>query len=193
VRSLKERKFAATARQQYDFSCGSAALATLLSFHYEDPVGEAEVFEAMYARGDREKIRREGFSLLDMKEYLESRGYRADGYRVPVARLAAVGVPAISLVNERGYKHFVVVKGVRSDGVLVGDPFRGTRVLSRREYDELSGGLLFVIRNRSEVGRRHFNDAGEWRAARPAGVGRDSLPIRGGADVALHLPGAHEF
>ncbi|MDV7389798.1 hypothetical protein RZS08_00535, partial [Arthrospira platensis SPKY1] len=32
--SLKGARFIATLRQQYDFSCGSAAVATLLTHHY---------------------------------------------------------------------------------------------------------------------------------------------------------------
>ena len=53
VVSVKEARFRTTVRQQYDFSCGSAATATLLTFQYGMPVSEAEVFMQMYARGDR--------------------------------------------------------------------------------------------------------------------------------------------
>lgn len=34
--SLKEARFKTTVAQQYDFSCGSAATATLLTFQYGD-------------------------------------------------------------------------------------------------------------------------------------------------------------
>jgi predicted double-glycine peptidase len=64
VTSMKELRFRGTTRQQYDFSCGSAALATLLTSHYGFPVSEEDVFKEMYARGDKDKIRREGFSPL---------------------------------------------------------------------------------------------------------------------------------
>ena len=49
VTSLKEARFKTTIPQQYDFSCGSAALATLLTHHYARPVGEQEVLREMYA------------------------------------------------------------------------------------------------------------------------------------------------
>src|SRR4051812_42287500 len=107
--SLKEARFATTLRQQYDFSCGSAALATLLSFHYGQPVAEREVFARMFETGDRAKIRKEGFSMLDMKRYLASRGLSADGFEQPVERLVQERLPAIVLLSERGYKHFVVI------------------------------------------------------------------------------------
>ena len=80
VTSLKEARFKATTQQQYDFSCGSAAVATILTHHYGYPVSEQAVFEEMFTRGNQEKIRREGFSLLDMKTYLSAHGFQADGF-----------------------------------------------------------------------------------------------------------------
>ncbi|MBI5040606.1 MAG: hypothetical protein HZB57_05230 [Gammaproteobacteria bacterium] len=80
VTSLKEARLQTVVRQQYDFSCGSAAVATLLTFHYEQPVGETEAFEFMYRTGDQQKIRQEGFSMLDMKRFLDNKGLQTDGF-----------------------------------------------------------------------------------------------------------------
>ena len=80
VTSLKARNLT-TLQQQFDFSCGSAALATLLTHHYDFPVNEQAVFAAMFQHGDQAKIRREGFSLLDMKNFLAARGFQADGFQ----------------------------------------------------------------------------------------------------------------
>ena len=118
VTSLKEARFKTTVRQQYDFSCGSAATATLLTYQYGHPVTEAEVFMHMYQTGDQAKIRQRGFSLLDMRRYLRSLGFEADGFEQPLDKLVAEGLPAIVLLNDRGYRHFVVVKGFRNERVL---------------------------------------------------------------------------
>ena len=67
VVSIREARFQTVIQQRYDFSCGSAALATLLTYHYGAPVTEAQVFEAMYKAGDKEKIHREGFSLVRVR------------------------------------------------------------------------------------------------------------------------------
>src|SRR3546814_1255924 len=72
VTSLKEARFKTTVPQQRDFSCGSAAVATLLTYQYGQPVTEAEVFRYMYDHGDQARIRKEGFSLLDIRGYLQS-------------------------------------------------------------------------------------------------------------------------
>ncbi|CAG9169196.1 C39 family peptidase [Cupriavidus respiraculi] len=176
--SLKEARFRTTVRQQYDFSCGSAAIATLLTYQYGYPVTEQEVFQEMYLRGNQAKIRQEGFSLLDMKRFLEARGFLADGYELPLSKLEETQVPAIVLIVENGYHHFVVVKGVRGNRVLVGDPAMGTRALSREHFERIwDSNLLFVIHNRTD--RARFNQYADWRVAPSGpywmGVNRDSL------------------
>jgi predicted double-glycine peptidase len=164
VTSWKEARFRSTVHQQFDFSCGSAALATLLSFHYGQTVTEQEVFQAMFAQGDQARIRREGFSLLDMKRYLAGRGLVADGFVQPLDTLAAAGWPAIVLVSEHGYQHFVVIKGVAEGRVLLGDPAGGTRALARPAFDAIwHNKLLFVIHG--QVGKPQFNAPADWGVA----------------------------
>ncbi|KRG70681.1 peptidase C39 [Pseudoxanthomonas dokdonensis] len=191
VTSLKEARFKTTVAQQYDFSCGSAATATLLTYQYGHPVSEADVFMQMYRNGDQRKIRQEGFSLLDMRRYLETLGFRADGFELPLDKLADQGVPAIVLLNDRGYRHFVVIKGLRGQRVLLGDPARGTRAMPRSRFEALwDNRVLFVVHNQRQ--RALFNQEQDWRTAPPApidvGIQRDglrnsTLPRRGPGDI----------
>ncbi len=188
--SIKEIRFRGTLRQQYDFSCGSAALATLLTHHYGKTVSEAQVFEAMYLRGDQQKIRKEGFSMLDMQRFLAAQGLRADGFQLPLQKLVEAGLPAIVLVTDKGYSHFVVVKGVAGGRVLLGDPSSGARAMSRTAFESIwTGKLLFVIHG--SPGQPGFNAVADWRAAPAAplaaAVGRDlvaapALPKHGPGD-----------
>lgn len=178
VTSLKEARFKATTRQQYDFSCGSAAVATLLSHHYGYPVTEQSVFEEMFARGDQAKIRQEGFSLLDMKAYLNAHQFQADGFELPLGKLFEAGLPAIVLISDNGYHHFVVVKGMRDGRILIGDPSSGTRAISRANFEAVwVNKLLFVIHNKQAQAK--FNDEADWlvapKAPLTAGVSLDSL------------------
>ncbi|HYR26353.1 MAG TPA: C39 family peptidase [Aquabacterium sp.] len=178
VTSLRQVRLSHTVRQQYDFSCGSAAVATLLTHHYGYPITEAEVFEQMFQDGDQERIRREGFSLLDMKRFLASRGFEADGFQLPLDKLADQQTPAIVLLNERGYMHFVVVKGMRGDRVLLGDPANGTRSISRAAFEAAwPSQLLFVIHSHLRTAR--FNQAADWRVSPDAplttAISRESL------------------
>ena len=164
VTSLKEARFQATTRQQFDFSCGSAALATLLTHHYGYPVTEQSVFEEMFSRGDQEKIRKEGFSLLDMKTYLNAHNFQGDGFELPLTKLLESGLPAIVLISEKSYQHFVVIKGMRDGRILLGDPSSGTRAISRTHFESLwVNRLLFVIHNRQDQAK--FNTDADWRVA----------------------------
>ena len=190
VFSMKEQRFQKTLHQQYDFSCGSAALATLLTHHYNFPVSEQDVFREMFTRGDQAKIKKEGFSLLDIKNYLASHGFEADGYVTELDKLSAAKVPAIVLVKEQGYFHFVVVKGLRDGRVLIGDPSSGTRVISRNKFAEIwANNILFVVKNKLEIAQ--FNSDRDWQAApaSPIAAGHQ----RGGADYNLAKRGPADF
>lgn len=166
--SYRERRFRGIIQQGRDFSCGSAALATMLNFYYEWPTSEQEILESMYIHGDQERIHKEGFSLLDMKNYLASIGMPADGYRLPLDKLNAVKVPAIVLLDIDGYLHFVVVQGVRDDTVLVGDPALGRKIIPRKEFEEMWNGIMFVIRGQYDIARRHFDRPEDWETTEKA-------------------------
>ena len=193
ITSLKEARFKNTIRQKYDFSCGSAAVATLLTYQYGYPVNEQSAFEQMYAHGDRQKISKEGFSLLDIKEYLQANGFDADGFQVPLERLQQEHLPAIVLIDEGGYHHFVVIKGLRDGRVLVGDPARGTRSMPLSQFNALwKNHLVFVIHNRRSLAV--FNSPADWHVApiAPLGLGIDrsglgtlTLPKDGPDDLNL--------
>jgi len=161
VTSMKDIPFRTVVRQQYDYSCGSAALATLLHYHYNLPVSEAEVFKAMYARGDQEKIRKVGFSLLDIKNYLASRGFQADGYKLTFEQLVKINRPAIAVVTAGAYRHFVVVKGARNGKVLIGDPAGGLRTYTNAEFSQIWNGVIFAIHASSGVDAPYNRDE-EW-------------------------------
>jgi hypothetical protein len=191
VTSLKEARFKTTVRQAYDFSCGSAATATLLTYQYGHPVSEADVFRAMFAKGDARKIRRDGFSLLDMRRYLASQGFQADGFQLPLDKLAEEGLPAIVLLNDKGYRHFVVVKGMRGERVLVGDPARGTRSIPREQFDRLwDNRVLFVVHNRRELAQ--FNRPTDWRTAPPAPL-EVGIQRRGLENIVMPKHGPGDF
>jgi predicted double-glycine peptidase len=164
VTSYAEMPFKTVVHQRYDYSCGSAALATLLKFHYAVNTDEAETFKKMFAVGDQANIRKLGFSLLDMKRYLESLGYVADGFRVPLADLEKAHVPAIALIQIGTYKHFVVIKGIVGNHVLVGDPATGLKQMNADDFQKIWNGIAFVIHDsKKPLGNPLFNAQSDWQ------------------------------
>lgn len=147
VRSLAEIRHAGVVMQKWDLSCGSAALATLLTYDLADPVGEREVAAAMVRQTGPMRVRsRGGFSLLNMKEYLEARGYQAEGYGELAFEDLVERLPAIVPVNFHGYEHFVVVRAVREGKVLLGDPAFGRRTMRIEKFKTAwQSRIAFVV------------------------------------------------
>lgn len=172
VLSWKDIPFRTVVRQEHDFSCGSAALATLLTYHYGRPTSEATTFSAMYASGDQAAIQKVGFSMLDMKRYLAAVGLASDGFRISLDELAQMRRPAIVLMNLGSYRHFVVIKGVQGDRVLVGDPALGLRTYRRADFMQMWNGVAFGLHERPGLRAPAFNQAAEWDpwARAPSGV-----------------------
>lgn len=160
--TLQELRFRTVIRQKYDFSCGSAALASLLTYHYGIPTKETAVFSSMWEHGDRPKIEKEGFSMLDMQQYLVRRGLKANGFRSTLDRLAKADVPGIVLLNLNGYLHFVVVEGLKDGRVLIADPASGTRAMSDADFQKAWNGIYFVVLNDVQQARATFNRASDW-------------------------------
>lgn len=165
VTSMADRKFETVIRQQYDFSCGSAALATLLTHHYKRPTTEADAFTAMWNVGDQERIRELGFSLLEMKRYLEALNLVADGFVLTLDRIQEIGVPGIALIEVNGYRHFVVIKGVTKRNVLVGDPSAGVISMPRDVFSKRWDGTILFVRSEVRLGKANFNRIEDWRLA----------------------------
>lgn len=165
VQSFAERKRATVVRQKYDFSCGSAAIATLLTYHYGVHTSETDAFRAMWNVGDKNRIRKLGFSLLEMKRYLEGLGMKADGFRLTLDRVQEIGVPGVALIDVKGYRHFVVIKGVTDRTVLIGDPSKGLISRSRKDFEKHWDGVILFIRSDVARGKQGFNQLADWRLA----------------------------
>lgn len=144
---FSEFKFRHIVRQAYDYSCGSAALVTVMNNYLGIPVSEQQAMEGMLAHGEREKIiARRGFSLLDMKRYLATQGADAAGFRADMSDLANLKQPGIVPIQYAGFKHFVVFRGIRDGRVFLADPSAGHIVFSVEEFASLwDRNTLFLL------------------------------------------------
>lgn len=145
VQSMRERRFANLVQQRTDFSCGAAAMATLLNEAYGWDLSEEQVIEGMLAEADQQQVQQMGFSMLDMKRYAEAMGLRARGYRLQPEQLAEVKVPAIVLIDVRGYKHFVVMQVSSDNWVYIGDPVLGHKKMSLDDFAQGWNGIVFAV------------------------------------------------
>ncbi|PWF32682.1 peptidase, partial [Yersinia pestis] len=83
-------------RQAYDYSCGSAALTTLLNGYVGTQLDEQQVMSGLMKFGETDKIvERRSFSLLDMKRFVSALGLESGGYRGEFKDLVNQDQPAI--------------------------------------------------------------------------------------------------
>lgn len=144
---FSELKYRHIVRQAFDYSCGSAALVTILHFHLGLKVTEQQAMEGMLEKGEKEKIiERRGFSLLDMKRYVASLGVEGAGFRAEIKDLLTLEQPAIVPIDYAGAKHFVVLRGIRNGVVFIADPSAGNIVFSLAEFATLwDKNTLFIL------------------------------------------------
>ncbi|MGG2397833.1 C39 family peptidase [Pseudomonas sp. SH1-B] len=145
VESIRERRFSNLVEQQTDFSCGAAAMATILNQAYGLALGEEDVIRGMLASADADLVRTQGFSMLDMKNYAATLGLRARGYRINADQLADIKIPAIVLLDVRGYKHFVVLQRTYRGYVYIGDPVLGHKKMGLSEFSKGWNGIVFAL------------------------------------------------
>jgi len=139
VRSMLEMRRQNVISQQWELSCAAAALATILRYQYGAPVTERSVAlglinrEEYLANPDLVRLR-QGFSLLDMKRFVDTFGYEGVGLGQLAVSDLVVRAPIIVPVNLQGFPHFVVFRGATSNAVLLADPAFGNVTMSIKKF-----------------------------------------------------------
>lgn len=154
VASLAEIRERNVVIQNWDLSCGAAALATILNYQHGDPVSESEIATRLMSR--KEYLENpmlvrilQGFSLLDLKRFVDDRGYNGIGLGQLTLEHIVARAPMIVPIDAYGYQHFVVFRGMLGNRVLLADPAFGNRTMLRSEFE--NAWLAF-----GEVGRVGF-------------------------------------
>jgi hypothetical protein len=106
-----------------------------------------------------------------------------------VDELAKVKRPVIVLIDLKGFKHFVVVKGMNNGRVLTGDSVLGLTQYSTEDFAKMWNGIVLAIVKTPDGNRGLYNlsnDWGPWSKA-PLEEGNDALAVSAG-DLTTHLP-----
>jgi len=147
VEPLVAQKFRNIVRQAYDYSCGSAALTTLLNYYLGRNLSERQVMEGLLHYGESERIvERRAFSMLDMKRLVTALGYPSGGFRATIDDLMELDHPAIVPIQHAGFKHFVVLRAIRDGRVFIADPAVGNISFPLIEFEESwDDNVLFIV------------------------------------------------
>ena len=153
LRSMKDLRDANVIKQQFDYSCGAAALATILRYGFGDSVTERDVLMQLFGLLSAEELPdtlSQGFSLLHLQRVAQARSYRAEGFRIEPRYLSQLSGPVIVFIQPRGYKHFAVLRGIKDDRVFLADPSLGNIRLPLYRFleswlDESGTGIIFAV------------------------------------------------
>jgi uncharacterized protein len=114
--------------QQRDYSCGAAALATILKYFWGDNVTEDQILLTIAKILTPEEMKdriKKGLAISDIRRAAVDMGYLSTIGTLTFKQLTESKVPLIVGISPEGYDHFVVYRGVDCDYVYVADPIRG--------------------------------------------------------------------
>ena len=138
--------------QSLDYSCGAAGLSTLLHYYLDNPISEQEIIVTLLNTIPLDKVlQRKGFSLLDLKTFALSKGYKVTGYKMDVAFLKELNKPVLVPIKYKNYNHFVIVKGIISDRIFLADPAAGNLSMKINKFEEMwTDGIGLVVEPNTE-------------------------------------------
>lgn len=126
ARTWKDLRDDRIVKQDFDYSCGAASLATILRSFYGTEVTEEALLKAIG--------KEDAASFADMAAILPRFGFKAVGVALEFEQLRRLKIPAMVHLRHRDQDHFSVLRGITGDVVWLGDPSWGNRRLSHERF-----------------------------------------------------------
>lgn len=146
VKTWKALRDAELVKQDLDYSCGAASVATILQSFYGLQVTETDILSGMEDDG--------AASFQDLAEVVKRYGLKGVGLALDFSQLKKLQVSVIAYLLHRDEDHFTVIKGISDQQVALADPSWGNRKLSiaqfmrmwnTREDDQFRGKILALL------------------------------------------------
>ncbi len=144
IKSWIEFKNENLTRQNYDYSCGSASLSTILKYYYDQNISEKDILdEVLKSRGfdskDKKKFEDSDMSLsfFDLAEFSKKKGFKAVGLALDMKALSKLKAPVILFVKIRKDEHFTIFKNMDKNYVYLADPSFGNIKVKISKFKEM--------------------------------------------------------
>ena len=147
-KSWKELNEQSVVMQQYDYSCGAAALATLIKYYFQDDVTERSLLDYIKQTLTKKEfavVEEQGLSFLELEKISHSLGYQSASVRLQLSALKELSGPVIVYVSTKDYRHFAVFRGVREDRIFLADPSRGNLIMTIDDFLQEWKGETFIL------------------------------------------------
>jgi len=157
--SLDAIRWEGVVKQDLDFSCGIASVATILKYHFgKIDITEKELLEDFIKKLSEEELNEvfeKGASLAQLGDLLVEKNLIIRNWRLEINELRSLTkvLPAIVYLETPDFRHFAVVRGMSDYQVLLADPSRGNVKLPIGEFLEEWQGrrALLVAQDQSEL------------------------------------------
>jgi len=148
VKTWKALRDERVVKQDLDYSCGAASVATILREYYrQSGITEQAILKAMN--------KDVAASFHDLARVVQRHGLKGVGLALNFGQLQQLKMPAIAYLEYRGDAHFSVIRGISKQGrVWLGDPSWGNRRFSKQQFlamwetrqgNELKGKILLLL------------------------------------------------
>lgn len=117
-------------KQNVDYSCGSASLATILTYFYDQPTTEAQVIKDL-------ALNKQMASFQDLANVSQKYGFIGKGIATNYDSLKKIKIPAIVYLNHNRTDHFSVLRAIDDTHVYLADPSWGNRTLTRKQFEKI--------------------------------------------------------
>jgi predicted double-glycine peptidase len=148
VTSLVTLNYAEVVRQDRDFSCGAAALATILNFYFGERYSEQDLLDILAARYDPaawKKRQATGLSLEDLAYVAGKVGYSAEGALIGISGLLQIEGPVIVHLRKGTFEHFSAFRGTKDGAILLADPILGQVQYSPATFRAQYTGMAMAV------------------------------------------------
>lgn len=117
-------------KQDIDYSCGSASLATILTYFYNQPTTESQVIKDL-------ALNKQMASFQDLANVSQKYGFIGRGIATNYDSLKKIKIPAIVYLNHNRTDHFSVLRAIDDTHVYLADPSWGNRTLTRKQFEKI--------------------------------------------------------
>lgn len=117
-------------KQNVDYSCGSASLATILTYFYNQPTAESQVIKDL-------ALNKQMASFQDLANVSQKYGFIGKGIATNYDSLKKIKIPAIVYLNHNRTDHFSVLRAIDDTHVYLADPSWGNRTLTRKQFEKI--------------------------------------------------------
>lgn len=147
-KTYNDLKYSRTVRQERDFTCGAAALATILKYHYDMPVTEYMIMSMILERYSFEQWKqkvKDGLSFEDLIFVAKKLGFEAVAATIALQETEKLGAPVIIQLDMNKSDHFVVLRKKTAEFAYLSDPITGNMTLDQKEFKEKFRGAILAV------------------------------------------------